>query len=289
MNIERLSKSEIIFKVLAYFLVTIFALMCLYPIVYAFSVSISGKIAYESGEIWLFPKDITIQAYKVVLNDKSFWIAYTNTIFYTVIGTAWSMFISLTGAYVLSKDKLLGKRKWNFLLVFTMWFSAGMIPMYLNYKEMHVDNKWGMVIAFGVQAYNIILLRNAFSTVPKDIEEAATIDGANELQIFSRVYIPMSGASIATVTLFYAISRWNGYYWSRMLLRDSTETPLQVYLRIQIENFQKQGEDGVVDYAYSTDSLIYAIIICSIIPVLIIYPYIQKYFARGVNLGGVKG
>ena len=126
-------------------------------------------------------------------------------------------------------------------------------------------------------------------TVPKDIEEAATIDGANELQIFSRVYIPMSGASIATVTLFYAISRWNGYYWSRMLLRDSTETPLQVYLRIQIENFQKQGEDGVVDYAYSTDSLIYAIIICSIIPVLIIYPYIQKYFARGVNLGGVKG
>lgn len=96
MNIERLSKSEIIFKVLAYFLVTIFALMCLYPIVYAFSVSISGKIAYESGEIWLFPKDITIQAYKVVLYDKSFWIAYTNTIFYTVIGTAWSMFISLS-------------------------------------------------------------------------------------------------------------------------------------------------------------------------------------------------
>ena len=289
MKIERLSKSEIIFKILAYFLVTIFALLCLYPIVYAFSVSISGKIAYESGQIWLYPKDLTIEAYRIVLFDNGFWISYTNTLFFTIIGTAWCMFISLTGAYVLSKDKLLGKRKWNFLLVFTMWFSAGMIPMYLNYKEMHVDNKWGMIIAFGVQAYNIILLRNAFSTVPKDIEEAATIDGANEIQIFSRVYIPMSGASIATVTLFYAISRWNGYYWARMLLNDSTEAPLQVYLRTLIETYQRLYDDSPVVLDYAADSLVYAIIICSIIPVLVIYPYIQKYFARGVNLGGVKG
>lgn len=289
MKIERLSRSEIIFKIFAYFLVTVFALLCLYPIIYAFSVSISGKLAYESGEIWLFPKELTIEAYRIVLYDKSFWISYTNTLFYTIVGTAWSMLISLTGAYVLSKDKLLGKRKWNFLLVFTMWFSAGMIPLYLNYKALHVDNKWGMVIAFGVQAYNIILLRNAFSSVPKDIEEAATIDGANEIQIFSRVYIPMSGASIATVTLFYAISRWNGYYWARMLLRDSTEAPLQVYLRTLIEDYQKLYDESTVELNYAADSLIYAIIICSIIPVLVIYPYIQKYFARGVNLGGVKG
>ena len=289
MNIERLSKSEIIFKIIAYFLVTIFALLCLYPIIYAFSVSISGKLAYESGEIWLYPKDLTIEAYRIVLYDKGFWISYTNTLFYTIVGTVWSMFISLTGAYVLSKDKLLGKRKWNFLLAFTMWFSAGMIPQYLNYKALHVDNKWGMVIAFGVQAYNIILLRNAFSGVPKEIEEAATIDGANEFQVFAKVYIPMSGASIATVTLFYAISRWNGYYWARMLLRDSTESPLQVYLRELIENYEKLYEESTVELNYAADSLVYAIIICSIIPVLVIYPYIQKYFARGVNLGGVKG
>ncbi|UKI50334.1 MAG: hypothetical protein L6U99_02530 [Clostridium sp.] len=141
--------------------------MCLYPIIYAFSVSISGKVAYETGQIRLFPKDLTISAYKIVFLDKGFWISYTNTLFYTVFGTAWSMFISITGAYALSKDKLLGKRKWNFLLVFTMWFSAGMIPQYLNYKQLGVDNKWGMVIGFGVQAYNIILLRNAFSAVPK--------------------------------------------------------------------------------------------------------------------------
>ena len=286
---ERLDRSEKIFKVFAYTMVIIFALMALYPIIYAFSVSISGKVAYESGEIVLLPKDITFQAYDMVLHNKGFWISYTNTLFYTVLGTAWSMAISLTGAYALQKSKLLFRRQWNFLLVFTMWFSAGMIPLFLNYKNMGVDNRWGLVIAFGVQAYNIILLRNYFSSIPKEIEEAAIVDGANEFQLFGKVYIPRSTASIATVTLFYAISRWNGYYWARMLLADPYEQPLQVYLRQLIENYQKLYDESPVNLPYAADSLAYAIIICSIIPVLVVYPYIQKYFAKGVNMGGVKG
>ncbi len=286
---ERLDRSEKIFKVCSYTLVIVFALLALYPVLYAFSVSISGKVAYESGQIVLLPKDVTFQAYDMVLHNKGFWIAYTNTLFYTVLGTAWSMAISLTGAYALQKTKLLFRRQWNFLLVFTMWFSAGMIPLYLNYKSMGVDNRWGMVIAFGIQAYNIILLRNYFSSIPKEIEEAAIVDGANEFQLFGKVYIPMSTASIATVTLFYAISRWNGYYWSRMLLSDPYEQPLQVYLRQLIENYQKLYDESPVNLSYSADSLAYAIIICSIVPVLVIYPYIQKYFAKGVNVGGVKG
>ena len=285
----RLSKSEIVFKVLAYTLVGIFALMALYPIVYALSVSISGRSAYETGQIVLLPKDITFAAYEYIVFDKDFWISYTNTLFYTVFGTAWSLFISLTGAYALSKVKLVGRRKWNFLLVFTMWFSAGMIPLYLNYKALHVDNRWGMIIAFGVQAYNVILLRNQFETIPTEIEEAAIVDGANEFQVFSKVYVPMSSATVATVTLFYAISRWNGYYWANLLVNNGEELPLQVYLRSQIEDFQALVDTGQTSLPYAVDSLIYAIIICSIIPVLIIYPYIQKYFAKGVNLGGVKG
>lgn len=286
---ERLDRSEKIFKVFAYAMTIIFALLALYPIIYAFSVSISGKIAYESGQIVLLPKDVTFQAYDMILHNKGFWIAYTNTLFYTVLGTAWSMAISLTGAYALQKSSLLFRRQWNFLLVFTMWFSAGMIPLYLNYRNLHVDNRWGMVIAFGIQAYNIILLRNYFSSIPKEIEEAAIVDGANEFQLFGKVYIPMSTASIATVTLFYAITRWNGYYWSRMLLSDPYEQPLQVYLRQLIENYQKLYDESPVTLSYSADSLAYAIIICSIIPVLVIYPYIQKYFEKGVNVGGVKG
>ncbi len=286
---ELLNRSEKIFKICAYVLVIAFAAMTLYPIIYAFSVSISGRVAYESGTITLLPKDVTFQAYNMVLHSKGFWISYANTLFYTVLGTAWSMFISLTGAYALQKAKLKFRRQWNFLLVFTMWFSAGMIPMYLNYKSMHVDNRWGIVLAFGIQAYNIILLRNYFSGIPKEIEEAATIDGANDFQMLTQIYIPMSKASIATVTLFYAIGRWNGYYWSRMLLSDPYQQPLQVYLRQQIENYQKLYDESAVVLDYSADSLAYAIIICSIIPVLIIYPYIQKYFAKGVNMGGVKG
>lgn len=286
---QLLNKSEKIFKVISYVIVIIFALITLYPVFYAFSVSISGKVAYESGQIVLFPKDITWQAYDMVLHSKGFWIAYANTLFYTVIGTAWSMAISLTGAYALQKSKLLFKRQFNFLLVFTMWFSAGMIPCFLNYKNMHVDNRWGLIIAFGVQAYNIILLRNYFSSIPKEIEEAATVDGVNEFQMFRKIYIPMSTSSIATVTLFYAISRWNGYYWARILLTDPYQQPLQVYLRQLIENYQKLYDESPVVLSYSADSLAYAIIICSIIPVLVIYPYIQKYFSKGVNLGGVKG
>lgn len=286
---ERLSKSEIIFKVLAYTLVGIFALLALYPIVYAFSVSISGRAVYEAGQIVLWPEDITLAAYQNILFDKDFWISYTNTLFYTVFGTIWSLLISLTGAYALAKNNLIGKRKWNFLLVFTMWFSAGMVPLYLNYTQLHVDNRWGMVIAFGVQAYNIILLRNQFSSIPTEIEEAAIVDGANEFKVFSKIYVPMSSATVATVTLFYAISRWNGYYWASLLVDNQEELPLQVYLRQQIEEFQSLADTGQVDLPYAMDSFVYAIIICSIIPVLVIYPYIQKYFARGVNLGGVKG
>ena len=141
---ERLNKSEKIFKIFSYIVVILFALLALYPVVYAFSVSISGKVAYESGQIVLLPKDVTLQAYYMILHNKGFWISYTNTLFYTVLGTAWSMFVSLTGAYVLQSSKLLFKRQWNFLLVFTMWFNAGMIPHYLNYMDMHVKNCWAL-------------------------------------------------------------------------------------------------------------------------------------------------
>lgn len=286
---NRLTKSEIIFKILSYILIGSFAIMALYPVVYAFSASISGKLAYEAGEVILLPKSVNFQVYKLVYTDKKFWISYTNTLFYTVFGTAWSMFISTMGAYVLSKRKLLFRRQFNFLLVFTMWFNAGMIPTYLNYVNMGVANRWGIVFAFGVQAYNIILLRNYFEGVPKSIDEAARIDGVNEFQMLTRIYVPMSKAALATVTLFYATGRWNGYFWSRLLLTDPLEQPLQVYMRIRVEDYQAAFDNMPLDIPYAADSFIYAILVCSIIPVLIIYPYIQQYFARGVNLGGVKG
>lgn len=291
---KRLDISEIIFKIFAYTFLTIFALCCLYPFIYAISASLSGKNAFYMGEIVLFPVDIQFDAFREVLFDRSFWVSYANTLFLTFYGTLWALGVSILGAYALSKKRLVFRRGFNFYLVFTMWFSAGMIPTFLNYKATQnvfsavgiTDDKWLVVIAMGMAAFNIILLRNAFEGVPYEIEEAATVDGASEFQILSKVYIPMSKSTIATVALFFGISRWNGYYWARKMIRNANEWPLQVYIRYTLEEILKEENPAVTNYA--SNSLIYAMIVCAIIPIIIIYPYIQKYFATGVNVGGVK-
>jgi putative aldouronate transport system permease protein len=206
------------------------------------------------------------------------------------------MGVAILGGYALSKKRLLFRKTFNFFLVFTMWFSAGIIPQYRNYLNTQeifqgigiTDDKWLVVIAMGMAAMNIILLRNAFEGVPSEIEEAAIVDGATEMQVLTRVYIPMSKSTIATVALFFGISRWNGYFWARQMISNSNEHPLQVFIRLKLEQFQDPDQMAGWNEVYASDSAIYALIVCAIIPILIIYPFIQKYFAKGVNMGGVK-
>ena len=293
---RKLETSELIFKVISYTLLCIFSLACLYPFVYAISASISGADAVDYGKVVLFPKDIQFEAFAQMFNDNMFWNSYSNTLFLTFYGTIWALFVAILGAYALSKKRLLFRRFFNFFLVFTMLFSAGLVPQYLNYLDTKdvfnaigiMDDKWLVVIAMGMAAMNIILLRNAFEGVPSEIEEAAIVDGATEFQVLSKVYIPMSKSTIATVALFFAISRWNGYFWARQMISNSNEHPLQVFIRLRLEEFT--DPDYMTGWAepYSSDSVIYALIVCSIVPILIIYPFIQKYFAKGVNMGGVK-
>ncbi len=293
---RKLEISELIFKVISYTFLTIFSLCCLYPFVYAISASLSGAHAVDYGEVVLFPKDIQFEAFARMFNDNMFWNSYTNTMFLTVFGTIWSMVVAILGGYALSKKRLLFRRFFNFFLVFTMWFSAGLVPMYLNYLDTQevfrafgiVDDKWLIVIAMGMTAMNIILLRNSFEGVPSDIEEAAIVDGATEFQVLTKVYIPMSKSTIATVALFFAISRWNGYFWARQMISNANEHPLQVFIRLKLEDFTDTDYLVGWDEIYSPDSVIYALIVCSIVPILVIYPFIQKYFAKGVNVGGVK-
>jgi putative aldouronate transport system permease protein len=289
MQMERLNSSETMFKIAAYTLAGLFSIGALYPVVYAVSASISGKEAYEFGDVVLLPRDVNFTVYVFLFNNKQFWLSYINTLFYTLFGTAWSMLISTCGAYALAKKKLLFRKNMNLFIVFTMWFSAGMIPTYLNYYHMGVTNRWGFVFAFGVQAFNIILLRSYFETIPAEIDEAAVIDGANEFQVFSRIYLPMSTASLITVALFYATNRWNGYFWANLMLREEIDMPLQVTMRRLIEHYAQFADNMPIELPFATDSYMYAILVCSIIPVLVIYPFIQKYFARGTSLGGVKG
>jgi ABC-type sugar transport system, permease component len=293
---RKLEASELIFKIISYTLLTVFALACLYPFVYAVSASISGAHEVDYNEIILLPKNIQFDAFRRMFNDNMFWNAYSNTLFLTLYGTIWALGYSILGAYALSKKRLLFRKFFNFFLVFTMWFSAGIVPQYLNYLKTKtvfnsvgiMDDKWLVVIAMGMAAMNIILLRNAFEGVPGEIEEAAIVDGATEFQVLTTVYIPMSKSTIATVALFFAISRWNGYFWARQMISNSFEKPLQVFIRELLEQYRDAEFIAGWNEVYASDSIIYALIVCSIVPILVIYPFIQKYFAKGTNVGGVK-
>lgn len=293
---RKLEITELIFKILSYTLLTVFSLLCLYPFVYAISASVSGRHAVEYSEVILFPKSVQFEAFKSMFSNNMFWNSYSNTIFLTLYGTIWSMAVAILGAYALSKKRLLFRKLFNFFLVFTMWFSAGIVPQYLNYLDTQAvfravgiyDDKWLVVIAMGMAAMNVVLLRNAFEGVPSEIEEAAIVDGATEYQVLKRVYIPMCKSTIATVALFFAISRWNGYFWARQMISNANEHPLQVFIRLKLEEYTDPEQMAGWDKVYASDSVIYALVVCSIIPILIIYPFIQKYFAKGTNVGGVK-
>ncbi len=306
--------SELIFRIIAYFVLIVFAIMCIYPLIYALSSSFSGATQVDSGKIVLWPLNLQANAFRYVLVNGVFWVSYSNTLFLTIIGTVWCLVYSILGAYALSKKKLMGRHGWNFVLVFTMWFSAGIVPQYLNYQSTAnvlgaigiSDLKWTIVLAMGMNAQNIILLRNSFEGVPSEIEEAARMDGATEMQVLMKVYIPMSKATIATVSLFFAISRWNGYFWAQKVTNwknQSYSWPVQVYIREFIDewtyltNTTSYDGETIFDgyntetwgtHTFSATSVVYAMVVCAVIPILIIYPFISKYFAKGVNMGGVK-
>ncbi len=299
---RKLEISELIFKIISYTFLTIFALLCLYPFIYVISAALSSYDAITYSRVVLWPtdngKDVVFitEAFKEMFTNDQFWTSYTNTLFLTIYGTVFSLLVAILGAYALSKKRLLFRRFFNFFLVFTMWFSAGLVPQYQNYiKTGHVfakmgitDEKWLIVIAMGIAAMNIILLRNAFEGVPSDIEEAAIVDGATEFQVLTKVFIPMSKSTIATVTLFFAISRWNGYFWANQMISKEYSKPLQVFIKNKVAEYTDPDFLSFWTESYHPDSVVYALIVCSIIPILVIYPFIQKYFAKGTNVGGVK-
>jgi putative aldouronate transport system permease protein len=272
-------------------LLGLFVLSTLYPFIYILAVSISSGNAVTAGRVVFWPQDITFAAYERVLSDRMFWVAYGNTFIYTFGGTAMSLLIMIPGAYALSRTRLRGRRTLNLLVAFTLWFNAGMIPFFLNMRDLGLlDSRFGIIIGFAVNAFNVILLRNFFEAVPKSFEEAAKMDGASELQLLWKVFIPLSKPAIVTVALFCIVSRWNGYFWAMVLLRGEEKIPLQVYLKRIIVDLTANEEfaTALMRSQYSFETVTAAIMVASIIPVLIIYPYAQRYFRKGIMLGGVK-
>ncbi len=290
-NMNLYSRGDRLFVVANMVLVGLFTLSTLYPFIYIVSVSFSSGFAASAGQVVLTPIELTLAAYERVLSDARFWISYKNTFIFTIGGTLTSLLIIIPGAYALSRPQLIGRRFWNFFIAFTMWFNAGMIPFFLNMRDLGLlDSYFGIIIGFAVNAFNIILLRNFFESIPRSFEEAARMDGANEFQVLWKVYIPLSKPAIATITLFCIVSRWNGFFWAMVLLRDENKVPLQVYLRQIIVELTDDEEfvSATLSAVFSYETVSAAIIVCSIIPVLILYPFVQKYFNKGILLGGVK-
>jgi putative aldouronate transport system permease protein len=290
-NMNLYSRGDRLFVILNMILIGLFTIATLYPFIYIASLSMSTGFAARSGNVVLTPVGFTLEAYKQVIFDPEFWISYKNTFVYTIGGTLMSVAFMIPGAYALSRPQLAGRRFWNLMVAFTMWFHAGLIPFFLNMRDLGLlDSYFGIIIGFAVNGFNVILLRNFFESIPKSFEEAARMDGANEFQVLWKVYVPLSKPAIATVALFCVVSRWNGFFWAMVLLQDEKKIPLQVYLRHVITSLSNDQDFStqMLTSPFSVETVTAAIMVCSIIPILFIYPFLQKYFSKGILMGGVK-
>lgn len=273
------------------FLLTLVALIIFIPFYNTVVISLETNRAYALNPVSLFPTEFTLRNYEHLINKGQIGIGYGNTLFITIIGTILSMFAMVAMAYSFSRKEWPGKRLFFFLMMFTMFFSGGMIPSYLNFKQLGLINStWGIILSCGVSAYNIIILKNGFEQTPRELEEAAKIDGANDLVIFLRVELPLQSALLATFTLFTAVGYWNEWFWSMLLINSGSKMTLQTVLRAIVAESAaledvSTGEAGMDTFAQGIKM---AAVMLTMLPIMCFYPFLQKYFVKGVLVGSVK-
>lgn len=293
------SLSSRILDIVIYVSLILLMIVTLYPIIYIFSVSVSSTTAYESGRVIFLPVEFNLEAYKVILKAGTIPRSFVNSVIYTVVYTVVSLFMTTTMAYPLSrsKDRVAFKGFFSKLVIFTMFFNAGIIPNYLVVKGLGLmDSMWALILPSAISTYNLVVMRSFFEGIPDDLEEAAFIDGANEITIFWKIMLPLSKAALATVGLFYGVYMWNSWFNAMLYLQSDTKFPLQLIIRQIIMQNQMAAELAAMgDTSMMTDqttnsvSLKYATLFLSILPMLAVYPFIQKYFVKGVMVGSVKG
>ena len=288
-----MGKGERSFNLVVNIIGVLLSLLCLYPIIYVLSASFSRPLFVENGTVTLLPVGTTLDSYREAFKKPGLWMSYANTIFYTVVGVAVNMAFSTTMAYALSKKRLVFRKFFTLFCVFTMWFSAGIIPLYMTFRDLHLlDTRFAILFGFSINTYNLLIMKSFFEQVPSSLEEAAFIDGARNLRIFAQVYLPLSKPALATVGLFYAVNRWNSYFWAMNLLTSDSKLPLQVLLKkLIVDKVANETEAAIVTASstWSPTTVIYAIIIIAIVPMLVAYPFIQKYFKTGLTIGANKG
>lgn len=294
---RRYLSSNKVFDIVNYTLLLLMAIIVLYPLYFVVIASVSDPNAIYAGEVVFLPKKISLDGYKMLIENNLIWSGYWNTIRYTVIGTLVNVTLTICAAYALSRKKLPGRKSLTLFIAFTMFFNGGLISTYLLVQKMGMINTmWAVILPGAVGPWNLIVAKSFFeNTVPEELYEVACIDGCSELRAFIKVILPVSKAILAIMVLFYAVAHWNSYFNAMLYFTKDKLYPLQLVLRnllIQTDMTAMSATGDATSLAQQqriADQIKYGVIIISSVPVMALYPFVQKYFAQGVTLGAIKG
>lgn len=284
-----------LFQIMLFILSGAVLLLILYPLYFVVIASFSDPSSVASGPVWLIPKGFTLDGYKELLRHSEIWTGYKNTIIYTVVGTFVGLTVNVLAAYSLSRKDLVGRKFFTLMFVFTMFFNGGLVPTFLTIKELGLYNTFTvMVLPFSVSVYNMIVARTFFqNSIPEELNDAAKIDGCGNIYYFFKIVLPLSKAIIAVIALWTAVGMWNSYFNALIYLKDSSMYPLQLVLRniLITNNLQMSfGSGEAMQIALRLSNLMrYSVIIVSTVPIMCLYPFVQKHFNQGVMIGAVKG
>jgi putative aldouronate transport system permease protein len=284
------------FEAVIYALLAVISVLVLYPLVFVLSASISNPAAVLNGEMWLWPKELSFVGYKKVLENGDLLNSYLNTIIYTVVGTAINLVMTVLAAYPLSQKSFYGRNVITAIMVFTMFFSGGLVPAYMLVKQLGMLNSmWALVIPGAVSVWNIVIMRTFFQTsIPGEIQEAAAIDGCSDWKTLWRIVLPLSMPILAVMVLFYAVGHWNAYFNALIYLTDREHYPLQLILREilikdEMEGMVNAGDGSHAKTIMDQEAVKYAVVVIANLPILLLYPFLQKYFVKGIMIGALKG
>lgn len=289
------SKGYTIFTFFNYIILTLIGLICLYPLYYVVIASISDpvKLIAHDGLLLLPLKGYTLDGYRMVFQNKLVLSGYRNTLVILAVGLCFNMLLTILGAYVLAQRKLLLRKPLTIFIIVTMYFSGGMIPAYLNVRDLGMmDSLFALILPNAINTSNLLIMRSAFMSVPESLSEAAEIDGASHRQILFQVMVPLVKATLAVLVLYYGVAHWNSWFNASIYLRSSDKFPLQLVLRnilIEGQTSDMLSDVGSADNPQAVQLLKYSLIVVSTLPIMCIYPFLQKFFEKGVMLGAVKG
>ena len=278
-----------LFDVILYLIMILLMASILLPFMHVIAISLSSPAYVTGGMVSFLPKGITLETYKGILKGGSFLNAYKNTLFVTVVGTAISLVTTAMCAYALSRRAIVGHKLFSLMITFTMFFGGGLIPTYLSVARYGLtDSIWAMIVPSMISTWNMIIMRSFFTAYPKEILESGYIDGLQDSGVFFRLVLPTSKAALATIGLYYAVSYWNSYMPARIYIRNEELYPVQHYLQKMLETLTVKEEEADEAQMVS-ESLRYASIMIVVLPIMCVYPFIQKYFVKGVMVGSIKG